>query len=312
MPLLAGRTTLDLDRRASGPVPLGLVYIDPDGNRWRWSDIGADVFASNVAGLGSPPVAFTSVALPSGGALGQDYRGTARSIIVSLAVENPDQDKFLEVLDRLTLALWTERAGEPAPGTLIVQRPGGTARQIRVIQTGGPDQPDDDRDKSGLTWASFPVTFRAVDPFWQDADPTELEFRGPTAGAGVPPMPPVVLSSSAVLGEVQVTNSGQADAYLLWTLTGPGAPVLGNSTTGRAWTFEALGAGEVVTVNTGPSGEAYAIDATGADRWGGLVKSSPRDLWALVRGRNDLNLAMTGAAAGSKIGLSYTRRWLRA
>jgi hypothetical protein len=177
----------------------------------------------------------------------------------------------------------------------------------------GPDLSDDDRDKSGLNWTSFVVTFKSLDACWSDADPTTLTFQGVDSGAGVPPMPPVVLSPYAVLGDTIVNNTGNAPAYPVWKITGPGTPTLANTTLGRSFGLAtALVEGETVTIDTAPDGTAYAIDQTGADRWPDLVKSSPRDLWELVKGPNHLNLALSGSSASSRIELSYVRRWLRA
>lgn len=295
------------------PQPWRLLYVDPDGEAWNFSDLAGQVQVVNVAGIGSPPVALTSLALPSGGMIPQNYIGTGRTIIAGIVFGADTQAEFMDLQDRLAYALWTERNGEPAPGTLIVQRPDGRARQIRVLVTGGPDQADDDRDKSGLTWASFPVTFRSTDAYWSDATPTVLEFAGPPGGAGVPPMPPVLLTPNVALGSATVTNSGNAPAYPLWTVVGPGVATFTNVTTGREFGLDVtLGSGEVITINTGPDGEAYAIDQLGADRWGDLVKSSPRDLWPLVKGDNELELVIASGDSNSRIVLSYVRRWLRA
>lgn len=315
MPLLGRpqQVTPGVGGVSSLPSPLGLTYTDPDGTVWRWSDMGAQVFVTGVAGLGSPPVSLTALALPSGGGIPQEYQGTFRTVVVGLVIADDDQNEFLAVMDRLNRALWTQRAGNPAPGTLTVERPDGTSRQILVLTTAGPDRPDETRDTAGLTWCSFPVTFRALDPLWSDAETTGFEFAAAPAGAGVPPMPPVLLSPGSVLGATTVHNTGDADAYPVWTIHGPGTPTITNSTTGRSFGLGvALGSAEVVTVTTGTDGSASAVDGTNADRWGDLVKSTPRDLWALVPGTNDLNLVLTGSGTGSKISMSYRRRWLAA
>ena len=192
-----------------------------------------------------------------------------------------------------------------------MQRPDGSARQIPVYCTVGPDQPDDDITKSGRLHSLFTLTFQAPDPMWVDADPTLIEFAAVPSGAGVPPMPPVILAPSTVLGITTVTNSGDADAYPVWTIYGPGTPTLTNTTTGRAFGLSsAIGSGDWVTVDTRPLMQS-AVDQAGANQWADLVESDPRDLWSLVPGDNDLNLALAGSGTGSRIVLSYTRRWLR-
>ncbi|TDD37899.1 hypothetical protein E1287_07530 [Actinomadura sp. KC06] len=295
------------------PRPLRLLYIDPDGVEWDFSDLAGPVQVTNVAGYGSPPVSLTTLAMPSGASLPQNYVGTGRTILVGLVAGATTQAEFLTLTDRLAQAFWTERLGVPAPGTLVIQRPDGTGRRIKVLVSDGPDLNDDDRDKSGLTWTSFVVTFRSLDPCWSDATPITLVFQGADEAAGVPPMPPVVLSPYSVLGTVTVNNTGNAPAYPVWRITGPGTPTLENVTLGREFGLAtALEEGETVTIDTAPDGGAYAIDQTGADRWTDLVKSSPRDLWELVKGPNQLNLVLSGSSSASQIELSYVRRWLRA
>ncbi|MCW2873345.1 phage tail domain-containing protein [Actinacidiphila oryziradicis] len=296
-----------------GPQPLDLTYIDPDGNPWSWSDPSLPVFATAVAGIGSPPIALTSLPLPGGGILAQAMTPQVRTITVGLYLYNDaaDQDAFLDLCDQLTRALWTLRAGQPAPGTLIVGRHDGTSRQVQVLCTDPPTLASDDASKSGLTWASYVVTFQAPDPFWTDSVANHMQFGGVSGSAGVPPMPPVSLNPSTVLGAATVTNSGDADAYPVWTITGPGTPTLTNSTTGLSFGLDAaLGAGEVVTVDTRPQQQS-AVDGVGANRWADLTRVNPRALWALVPGDNQLNLQLTGAGVGSLISLSYVQRWLR-
>lgn len=293
------------------PVPLGLTYVDPDGRAWALTDRSSGVVALACAGISGPSVSATSVNLPGGGASPQSYRPAARTITLGIFTEGATQAEFLERQDRWARAIWNERLGNPAPGLLVLARPDGTSRQISVMCIDGGDQSDDDPTKSGLTWSTYALTFAAGDPLWADSDAIELSF-GSSSAAGVPPMPPIVLAPATLLGDNQVVNSGDADSYPLWTIHGPGQPTLTNNTTGRSFGLDVtLGSSEVVVVDTRAPNQS-AVDQDGDDRWGDLVKSSPRDLWPLVPGTNDLNLSISGSGAGSKITLSYTRRWLRA
>lgn len=293
------------------PVPLGLTYVDPDGQSWPLSDRDSGVVATACAGISGPQPSLTATNLPSGGAVPQFYRTATRPIVMGVFVEGSTQAEFLARMDAWAWAIWTERNGEPAPGTLIVARPDGTSRQIPVLCTDGGDQSDDDASKSGLTWSTFALTWQALDPLWEDASPTVLQF-GVYSASGVPPMPPVQLAPPTLLGQTEVVNTGNAESYPVWTITGPGQPTITNTTTGRSFGLDvSLSAGETVTVDTRPTKQS-AVDGDGDDRWSDLVKSSPRDLWPLVPGLNELNLSLVGSGSGSQVVLSYTRRWLRA
>jgi len=295
--------------------PLQVTYIDPDGTVWEWSNPLSGCIVTSVTGIGSPPASLTDIALPGGGSLAQSYTAAKRSIVIGLhAFDEESQAGLLDLVDRLAYALWTERAGEPAPGILRFARPNGSSRQIEVFCTSGPEQVDTESTENAYQWSTnYALTFEsATDPLFRDAEPVgPIVFSSPPEQGGVPPMPPVLLTPSSSLGETIVTNSGNGDAYPIWKITGPGVPTLTNVTTGRAFSLAALSQGEVITVDTRPTMQS-AVDDLGADRWGDLVKESPRDLWTLVPGRNVLNLALASAEPGSQISMTYHRRWLRA
>lgn len=296
--------------------PQQVTYLDPDGTSWSWSNPLTGCVVTGVAGIGSPPASLSGVALSGGGSLAQSYSAAKRSIVVGLHVfDEATQAGLLDLMDRLAFALWTERAGLPTPGTLRFARPSGTVRQIEVYCTSGPEQTDSDSTRDAYQWStSYGLTFEsALDPFFRDVDPIgPLVFSAPPVSGGVPPMPPVLLAPAITLGQATVTNTGNGDAYPIWTITGPGVPTLTNGTTGREFSLDVtLGSGEVITVDTRPAQQS-AVDQDGDDRWGDLVKTSPRDLWTLVPGANLLNLQMASAGTGSSISMVYHRRWLRA
>lgn len=312
-------------RRAGGPVtppgagsrsPLRVTYVDPDGTEWAWSNPLTGCVVTEVTGIGSPPAALSDTALAGGGSVAQSYNAAKRQIVLGLhAFDEESQAGLLDLVDRLAFALWTERAGLPAPATLRFARPAGTARQIEVYCTSGPEQAETESTRDGYQWStSYGLTFAsALDPLFQDATPVgPLVFAAPPSSGGVPPMPPVLLTPSSTLGTSTVRNTGNGDAYPIWTITGPGVPTLTNVTTQREFSLDVtLAADEVITVDTRPTLQS-AIDQDGTDRWGDLVKSSPRDLWTLIPGTNVLNLELASSGAGSKIEMVYFRRWLRA
>lgn len=296
--------------------PLTVTYIDPDGGTWAWSAPDSRCRVLSVTGIGGPPTAYTDSALAGGASLPQSYTAAKRSIVVGLHVyDDASQAGLLDLLDQLTFALWTERAGVPAPGRIVFARPDGRARQIEVFCTSGIEQTDTEESRDAYQRdTGYVLTFESgLDPLFSDTDPIgPLVFQAPPNVGGIPPLLPVVLTPSNTLGETTITNSGNGDAYPIWTIYGPGTPTLSNLTTGRAFSLAtALGVGEVVTIDTRPARQS-AVDGLGADRWGDLVKTSPRDLWTLVPGKNKLNLEIADAVEGSKIEMRYHRRWLRA
>lgn len=318
MPLLSGVSSGGTPTGPPPPtapptVPLQVAYLDPDGLGWEWSEERQGTIVTSVTGIGSPAAVPTSLALPTGDLLTQSVAPAARQIVIGLYVYDDNQAAFLDRLDALARALWNERAGLPAPATIVIRRPGGTSRQVQVMCTSGPEQPDSDSTVDAYQgWTTFGLTFQPVAPYWEDLQDTTQTFRAAGSGGGIPPLLPVSLNPSVVLGETRITNDGDADAWPVWTITGPGTPTISNTTTGRSFSIDAaLVTDEVITVDTRP-GHVSVTDGTGADRWSDLVKTSPRDLWQLIPGKNDLNLSMLDATAGTSIRLAYRRRWLRA
>jgi len=84
-------------------------------------------------------------------------------------------------------------------------------------------------------------------------------------------------------------------------------------TTGRQWSLNAsIPAGNVVQVTTQP-GQQYVVNQTTATNiWDSLVLSSLRDLWPLVGGTNQVNIAMAGSSAATSVQVQWTNRWQRA
>lgn len=321
MPVLATRVTTPTVPTPPPPLvvnprhPLAFAYVDPDGVVWQWSDPASRITVETITGLGSPPPAFGAIALPGGGQLPQMYGAAPRNLVVGLDVcDESSQDGLLDLIDRLALSWWGERYGQPAAGTLIVHRPDGTARQIEVFCTSGPDQPDVVSSEDGYQWSTkYALTFvSALDPFFTDATATEVTFIPEVDDAGVPPMPPVLLQPAAVLGSATVMNSGSGPAFPIWTITGPGQPTMTLTSAGLSFGLDVtLDADEVVTIDTRP-GRQSCVDQDGNDRWSDLAKSAPRDLWALPPGQSNLSMSFTSASADSRIVMSYVRRWLRA
>lgn len=291
--------------------PLAVSYADPDGNLWDWSDVSSGAFVTSVSGIGSAPSALSALQLPTGDMLVQSVAPGARQIVIGLYAFDDDQGALLARADALARALTHDRAGGFVPGRLIFQRPDGSMRQISVACTSGADLPDD--DGSALQQSiTYGLTFQPQSPYFEDTQQTVLTIAAAPVSGGVPPMPPVLLSPSTVLGDTVITNSGDADAWPVWTITGPGTPTITNVTTGRSFGFATeLGSGEQRIVDTRP-GMVSAVDAAGADWWSDLVKSTPRDLWQLVPGDNEVTLELDGAGTGSQIELAYARRWRRA
>lgn len=313
-------------RTVQQPARLGYTYIDPDGHSWGLSDVdgwdmpgGLGVICSDIVGISGVPQSFSSVPLVQGGALPQQLIAQPRTIIMTLTAiatgGAAGQLDYLRLLDRISYAFTTVRNQRPAPGLLIVQRPDGSARQCTVYCTSGNDQPDDSSvTTSGLLYTFYTMTFTAPDPYFYDTEalPT-FNFEAPDEDAtGILPLLPVSLQGATNLGDVTITNGGNADAYGIWAVTGPGKPTVINNTTGRQWGFNtALDDAQTAIITTQPGQQSVKDEATGDSLWDRLVEASPRDLWPFVPGDNKITVTMDSSGDGTEVDLSLTQSWQR-
>ncbi len=300
-------------------TPLYVIYVDPDGNEWPLSDLDlpAGYVCTGIVGISGAPVTLFTTPLPRGGAVPLQYVPQPRKILVGLYAEaqgEDSQDAYLDLLDRLSLAFYTTRNDVPAPGVIAIQRPDGSVRQCSVLCTAGLDQPDASPDTDGVLWTTFALTFEADDPFFEDSADTTLIFAGmPSSATGILPLLPIAFGSGTVVGNVTVTNDGTADAYPVWTVTGPGTPTFTNNTTGRTFGLvSSLSTGQVIQITTKPGAQSAIDIGASTNVWSDLIQSTLRDLWPLVRGDNSLTLSLAGASSASSLAMSYRRRWQRA
>jgi hypothetical protein len=294
-----------------------LTWTDPDGTVWDLSDLSlaSGLIATSLTGIGGMPNALTMLPLPSGAFIVQSQIPQPRTITLGLYAEAPDpaDPSAAHLLyEAITRAFWTVRNSLPVPGYLGIQQPDGTQRLLECYTTAGLDQPD---ETDIPLWSSQWTLTLTAQPYWIDTPSAQIGpivFAPPTAGAGIPPMPPVLLSPATTLGMAEVDNTGDADTWPVWKITGPGTPAITNLTTGLEWTLgTSIPTGDVWTVVTDPAAGTSVTDQDGNSQWQYLAAADPRDLWPLVPGVNSLDVALASPGAGSQVALYYTRRWLR-
>lgn len=201
------------------------------------------------------------------------------------------------------------RAMDPVRGTgkLRVTSPIGDAREINVRYLSGLGM-DEKPGSSGPTMQQASIVFHAFDPYWYDTTFTSQTF---TIG-DIPtffPFFPLRLTSSQIVVDGSITNSGDVETWPVFTLVGPGGViVLRNLSTNQNITFMtlALGAGETVVIDTGPPTVAKG---DGTNVYPDLTLTA--ELWALQPGTTSFRMEMSGATAGvSAVSVSYRQRYL--
>jgi len=293
-------------------TPLGIYYIDPDGNTWDLNDMSMTngYACAGIAGIEGLPTALQVIPMLDGTAYANLVLPQPGAIALAIGVGYPasdSQDDYYGILDRLTRAFFNRRNGLPAPGYIQVQRPDGSTRQIPVYCTSGMNTPD-----VGLFSCLYSFTLQTPDPYWSDLAANNLVYSLNNA-TGILPVLPVAITGGTILGDAVITNQGNSQAWPIWNITGPGTPTIKNLTTGRQWALNtSIPAGQVVQVTTKP-GTQYAVNlTTSTNVWDQLVLSTLRDLWSLMAGDNRINITMAGSTVNTSISVTWTNRWLRA
>ena len=298
---------------AAPPTPLQIDYIDPDGNDWNLGDESMQngYACSAITGIEGLPVSMQTIPMLDGTSIPSLYLPQPGTITIAIAVTCPAsglEGDYYANLDAVARAFYNRRNEQPAPGYLRIQRPDGSSRQVAVYTTSGLNTPEVGISNDTI----YTLTLQTPDPYWSDLIQQTANYSISPA-SGILPLLPVFLAGSTVIGTNTVVNGGNAQAWPIWTITGPGTPTMQNLTTGRKWSMNTvIQAGHVVQVVTKP-GQQMAVDTTtGANMWDNLVLSSLRDLWSLMAGSNQVSIAMSGSTLATSVNLAWTNRWNRA
>lgn len=288
-----------------------LTWSDPDGLVWDLTgDIndpgGAFVTSWGITGLGAPERQLVTKPLPSGGVQVTHLTVDAGKIAIPLHIVHPTRAGFYQLRERLRRALHPRRADQPAPGMLTYTRADGTARQIEAFCTAMPE--DRDTDKSGPAWQATVLEFLAPDPYWADVTPLRLSFTPPPVTSFFGSY--WTLSDERVRGDVEIFNTGQVDAYPVWTLTGPAAAVrVANFTTDQEFTYRRpIESGEQVRIDTARGRQAVRRVSDGANRMNALDWPGA-SLWPLTAEINRVRLQMVDAGPSASTVVEFRRRY---
>lgn len=193
-------------------------------------------------------------------------------------------------------------------GTITVASPLGDTRQIRcrVVEGLGLDEQE---DLSSPWMQMCVITFHAFDPLWEDVSDTSATYQI-TAAPLFFPILPVRLTSSQIVADATIVNTGDDDMWPQWTITGPASGIsVRNSTTGAVFTLSTvLGTGESLYIDTRPNHKTVRRQ-DGTNLMADVDITT--DMWPLVVGTNACRLEVSGAIVGpSTLSVSYRQRYL--
>lgn len=155
---------------------------------------------------------------------------------------------------------------------------------------------------------SAAVEFDAAVVF--DGTESVAGVAGGTSSGGFFPFFPLRLGASELAQVFTITNTGQQQAWPVWTIIGPASAVtVKNTTTGEQFVLAVnLLPGETITIDTRP-GRKNITNNAGQSVFPITGDSS---LWALLAGVNVVSVTFSGATAATAVTARWRRRWLSA
>jgi hypothetical protein len=284
-----------------------LVWIPPDGSEFRLTDAGNGYrVTKGVSGLLAPPVQLTMDDTPlEDGGFVTDVYAPPRTGVIPVLILATDRDTYRQRAKALVAAM--SRGRECA---LELRQADGQRRRITAWYNGGLEGLED-KDTGGETWYRCVIRVLCPDPFWFDPTPITLtyEFSGGDEPFLGDPFLPFELTPGEILGATTIHNPGDVRAYPVWTITPPADEVtLADTDHDLSITIAAeVPTGETLTVVTRTRYTDVRL-SDGTDYWGEITGSSPA-FWPLEPGTTAVNLALTGAAAGSKVEVAFNPRY---
>jgi phage-related protein len=281
-----------LGSRKYGDIALNGVFT---------TDYGMEAVAGTT-GLGLPPVA---TQWREGAGDGSTFRGRrvlSRDLDIPLFIKSKDREDLKARLSHLALVLSDEVEirfveSEILHWYAVAHRMGG-GEYVYGADTQGEDD------------LMTVLTFRAGDPYWTSSQTSSITVKPPpetdggllTGGSLVN----LDLMGSQTFGEVILTNTGDADAYPVWTIQGPCDSFEAKRGNQRLRWNGSLGVGESLTIDTRTG---QAIDDAGANRYSEMG-NAPR-MWKIPPGESTATIMLTGTGPTSLVTCTWRpRKWL--
>lgn len=243
---------------------------------------------AGVTGLGLPNISTQWLEGAGDGALFRGRRVLPRDIDLPLYLSAPNRQELQKLVSRLAKML----AG---PCILRLVEDDGTSWYTEVRRVGGGGYVYGE-DTTGERDLMLVITLRAGDPFWTYSQPTRKVIENSGAGRGLlNGLTKLQLASSQAIGSITLENTGDAPAFPVWEVTGPGSNFRAISADGQEfWWTGTLAAGEKLIIDT----RAGTVkDGTGANRYAEMAPA-PK-LWSIPPGTTTATVTLENTSAGT-------------
>lgn len=263
---------------------------------------------AGVTGMGLPPVQGQWLEGAGDGAVHRGTRVLTRDLDIPMSYLAPPgsddfrRDKTIQEFARMSRML----AGEMKL-TAVDDR--GVSWYLIVHRVGGGNYVYG-HDTTGEGELEMVVTFRAGDPYWTAVVPKVSEVIQQQAARGLLSAKPITnlrLASSRAIGEIRIDNSaGDADAFPVWYVNGPGNTFRAVSPSGEVFQWNGtLAANGTLTIDS-RTGEVK--DGAGVNRYSEMAPA-PR-FWAVPPGTVNVTASIEAPGPTTRIACHWRpRKW---
>lgn len=282
------------------------IWIEPDGTMHTLGAKPGVGVRFGIAGRGMPPVHLQEHAVPGQpGIIITGARFGAREIDLPIRIQATDEidldNRIRDLMD------WFDPT--KGDGRYRVIKADGTQREI-VCRLSGGGTLEEGEDRAVFYQREL-LVLKASDPYWQSVNESSELFNLDNTTATFFPIFPIRLTSETIFADATITNNGDAEAWPVWDIWGPGEnPTITNLNTGKRIALSRepviLGAGETITIDTRP-GQKTVVGNDGENLFPMLTLDS--SLWAFPKGSTAVRVEMSGATQSSQVMARYRERW---
>ena len=271
-----------------------------DGDKIDFMPDSEFSLTDGLMGVGIPPTQVRIDDSASDGGVWRFTKRLVRDIDLPFVITGSSEIDVETKLRRLSNLLHDRKGAT----TLIANYPTGETWEIQGHYVGGAETQFGDDTKT--TYCKWVVQLRCPVPYWVRTN--SEQYNVGTAGAGrglIPRLAELQLSSSQALGVLNIENSGDVEAYPVWTLRGPATQVtITNSSTGASFVYNAaIALGTTITIDTF---KGTVVNQAGTNLYANLG-TSPK-LFPIDAGTSSISIVATGADTNTLISLAYQPR----
>lgn len=253
---------------------------------------------AGIAGFSIPTAEVRIDQSASDGGVFRNARRAVRTVDIPITVVGDSRHFVEDALRRLSRLL---RAGSV---TVVALYEDGDLWELTGYYVGGAEGSRGDEETD--LFANWVLSLQCPDPFWksQTTEQIILTNSGFAGRSLIPDLAELRVSSSNVIGNATINNTGDVEALPIVTFNGDIDTLEITTSDGRGWTFEeTITDTETIVVD---SAKGTVVDATGANHYGSLA-ASPKML-RFPAGLSDLSVVATGATTDTVITIAWQIR----